>query len=255
MKMTLQTSRDINASAEDNVTLVGCHDPAFVAWARRMKNTKSSPGRRDGAVTDYQLAMESLEESIRQVLAQSVNLNALRILRHCGRGFRNRWEIGYRELDAVINVDEQPAWAVEIKFRENGKKALCGYSQLDRSLGLLHQRWPNVNGLFVSFWMSIYGENCEAPQYLTPVSEMLQVIQLPPVQCAARICVDIRELLALAQSKGLWSESQTAKLISLREAAINPLSRLQPMQAIAGGLNSLHQLFSGLQLQPAEALA
>jgi len=237
----------------DEVSLVGYHDPNFVAWSSRMKQIKSTPRRRNQLAADYTHALIELEECVRQVLGQYVSLSEARVLRQCSPSARSAWDIGYREMDAITIIDNQPAWAVEVKFRENGHKALSGFGQLERSLGLMHKRWPTVNGLFVAFWMSGFGKPDSEPVVLTPVADLLELLKQPPVQCVARICVDVRELIDLAVAKGFWSEAQTERLVSLREAAINPLSVLPSLKSIEGGLNSFQDLFAGLQLMESAA--
>ena len=251
---TRTMANQINGNGRvDEVSLVGYHDPNFVAWSSRMKQIKSTPRRRNQLAADYTHALIELEECVRQVLGQYVSLSEARVLRQCCPGARSAWDIGYREMDAVTIIHNQPAWAVEVKFHENGHKALSGFGQLERSLGLIHKRWPTVNGLFVAFWMSVFGKPDSEPVVLTPVADLLELLKQPPVQCVARICVDVRELIDLAVAKGFWSEAQTQRLVSLREAAINPLSVLPSLKPIEGGLNSFQDMFAGLQLMESAA--
>ena len=226
-----------------DVSLVGNQDPSFVEWSRRMRklHPKHRPG--DPYVADYQKMLSLLEECARQRLAQDLWISRDRVVKYRHMNTDGTECLEFRELDTVLMSSNQPVCVVEMKFREQGATIFKGVSQLEKSLSVLRDRWPEMNGIFLCFWMApIHGLQGLQPEILNSLAEVGQFAGQPASASICTFCVDGRHFLAEAIEARLWTPERTRELVELRRSAYDPLSTMA-RGSTGSNFNALGRLF------------
>lgn len=216
-----------------SIRLLDPRDPEVVAWNRKQRLRNQKTRAICPFAQDYSRTLRGWEVLLQKFLAAAVpQTYGPQILRQriCG-GMLNP-ALHYREVDSVVGSPESPEVFVELKCRETSRKPQSGWSQLNKSLGIARQVWPNLSGLCVQMAMGRLLQT--ESEYQQPV---VSFDQLSAALTRAKTCDGVtvwvcgEEVSRFGIAHGLLQQAEIDQLLQQRRCMLSPVSVLREAES------------------------